>query len=117
MNGLRTHFTMGLVLLVCALTGHCGRSAPAAAAGGGRARRDLRRMVQIVKHVEEGRGRHGAEADSPVHASPAEPKDLRNLKTDRGAQAVGEWRPVAGARASRWISRRTLYNGGCSCME
>ncbi|XP_035473847.1 ALK and LTK ligand 2-like [Scophthalmus maximus] len=88
MNGLRTHFTMGLVLLVCALTGHCGRSAPAAAAGGGRARRDLRRMVQIVKHVEEGRGRHGAEADSPVHASPAEPKDLRNLKTDRGAQAV-----------------------------
>ncbi|KAF0023554.1 hypothetical protein F2P81_024184 [Scophthalmus maximus] len=46
-------------------------------------------MVQIVKHVEEGRGRHGAEADSPVHASPAEPKDLRNLKTDRGAQAVG----------------------------
>ncbi|XP_062267629.1 ALK and LTK ligand 2a-like [Platichthys flesus] len=97
MNGLRKHFTMGLVLVMCTLTGHCGRSAPSlakgsTAAGGGAVHVDLRRMVEIMKHVEESRSRHGAKTESPLtsraHTSPAAPKDLRNLKTDRGAQAV-----------------------------
>ncbi|XP_069370884.1 aLK and LTK ligand 2a [Paralichthys olivaceus] len=97
MNGLRKHLTMGLLLVMCTLTGHCGRSAPSmaarsATASGGEARLDLRRMVEVMKHVEESRSRHSAKTESPLtsraHTSPVEPKDLRNLKTDRGAQAV-----------------------------
>lgn len=92
MSGLRKHFFTGLVLLMCVLTDHCGESAPstapAAAAAPGDARQDLRRMVEIVKHVEESRGRHGSKAEPPltsrVISSPAE------QKTDRGNQVVGE---------------------------
>ncbi|XP_028252506.1 aLK and LTK ligand 2a [Parambassis ranga] len=98
MNGLRKHFIMGLVLLMCTLTDHCGESAPstapaaAAAAAGGDAQQALRRMVEIVNHVEESRGRHSARTESPLTAregsSPTEQRDFRNLKADRGNQAV-----------------------------
>ncbi len=100
MSGLRKHFNMGLVLLMCTLTGRCSESAPsaapvaAAAAAGRDAQQDLRRIVEIVKHVEESRGRHSAKTEAPstslARSSPVEPKDLRNLKTDRGEKAVGE---------------------------
>ncbi|XP_054475107.1 ALK and LTK ligand 2a-like [Anoplopoma fimbria] len=103
MSGLRKHVTMGLVLLMCTLTDHCGESAPSAApssssssssssAVGRDARQDLRRMVEIVRHVEQRGGRHGASTEAPstsrVRSSPVEPKDLRSLKTDRGDQVV-----------------------------
>ncbi|XP_029281362.1 aLK and LTK ligand 2a [Cottoperca gobio] len=99
MNGLRKHVTMVLVLLMCALTGHCSKSAPSAAPASAAdyrdAQQDLRRMVEIVKHVEQSLGRHSAKTaapltarTSPVRSSLVEPKDLRNLKKDRGDQVV-----------------------------
>ncbi|XP_070782530.1 aLK and LTK ligand 2a [Enoplosus armatus] len=93
MSGLRKHFNMGLVLLMCTLTGHCSDSAPSAAAAAGRdARQDLRRIVEIVRHVEDSRGRHGAKTEAPLTSragsSLVEPKDLRSLKTNRGEQVV-----------------------------
>eukprot|EP00064_Thunnus_orientalis_P010215 superscaffoldBa00001363_g10241 len=95
MSRLRRHFTMGLVLLMCTLTGHCSESAPSAApaAAGRDAQRDLRRMAEIVRHVEESRGHHSAKTEAPLTArartTPVEPKDLSNLKIDRGDQVVG----------------------------
>ncbi|XP_042246896.1 ALK and LTK ligand 2-like [Thunnus thynnus] len=94
MSRLRRHFTMGLVLLMCTLTGHCSESAPSAApaAAGRDAQRDLRRMAEIVRHVEESRGHHSAKTEAPLTArartTPVEPKDLSNLKIDRGDQVV-----------------------------
>ncbi|XP_047429058.1 ALK and LTK ligand 2-like [Mugil cephalus] len=96
MSGLRKHFFTGLVLLMCALTDHWGESAPstapAAAAAAGDAHPDLRRMVEIVKRVEESRGRHGARAGHPLAlraiSSPAEQNDYRHVKTDRGNPVV-----------------------------
>ncbi|KAK5852947.1 hypothetical protein PBY51_006778 [Eleginops maclovinus] len=93
MSGLRKHVTMALVLLMCALTRHSSESAPSAtqesAAGGRDAQQDWRRMVQIVKHVEDNRGRQSTRTAAPLTArSPAvDLKDLRKLKTDRGDQA------------------------------
>nr|XP_020443418.1 protein FAM150B [Monopterus albus] len=94
MNGLRKHFTMGLVLLMCTLTGHCSVSAlsVAAAAAGRDTQQDLKRGVEIVKHVEESRGRHSAPMEAPstsrVRTFPVIPKDLRNLKTDKRDDAA-----------------------------
>lgn len=102
MRELRKRFTMGLVLLMCTLTGHCSESAPSstpAAAAGRIVQQDFRRMVEIVKHVEETRGRHSVRTAAPLttrpRTSPVVPKDLRNLKTEnKGDEAVGEWRLV-----------------------
>ncbi|KAM9339173.1 aLK and LTK ligand 2a [Symphorus nematophorus] len=107
MSRLRRHFNMGLVLLMCTLTGHCSESAPSAAlpaAGGGAAaaaaaagrdpqQEDWRRIVEMVKHVEESRARHTARTEAPVTSravmsAPVEPKDLRSLKTERGDKTV-----------------------------
>ncbi|XP_040016304.2 aLK and LTK ligand 2a [Gasterosteus aculeatus] len=97
MSGLRKHVTVGLVLLVCALTGHCGESAPSAApspaaAGAERVKQDFRRMMEIVRNVEHGRARPVANteaAPTPRTGSPAvEPKDLRNSKSNRGDPVV-----------------------------
>ncbi|KAG8011307.1 ALK and LTK ligand 2, partial [Nibea albiflora] len=96
MNGLRRHFNMGLVLLMCTLTGHCSESAPSpaptAAAAGRDAQQGMRRLVEIVKHVENSRVRHSTKTKTPFttqeRIAPVEPKDLRNLKTDRGDPAV-----------------------------
>lgn len=117
MSGLRKHVTMRLVLLICTLTGHCSVSAPSAApapaAAGRGAQQDLMRMVEIVKHVEESRGRHSAKTEAPLtsrsRSSPVEPKDLHNMKTDRGDQTVGEWWLVVGAGPICSLSR-----GWCS---
>ncbi|KAM8831347.1 aLK and LTK ligand 2a [Spinachia spinachia] len=97
MSGLRKRVTVGVVLLMCALTGHCRGSAPSAApspaaAGGEHVTQDLRRMMEIVRNVEHGRIRHIADTEAgpiPRTRSPGlEPKDLRNLKTNRGDQVV-----------------------------
>ncbi|KAL6095969.1 alkal2 [Pungitius sinensis] len=97
MSGLRKHVTVALVLLMCALTGHCGESAPSAApssaeAGGEHVTQDLRRMMEVVRNVAHGRIRHIANTKAPqtprTASSALEPKDLRNLKTNRGDQVV-----------------------------
>ncbi|KAG7508561.1 hypothetical protein JOB18_016948 [Solea senegalensis] len=86
MNGLRKHFTVGLVLIMCTLTSHCSRSAPsvapASAATGRDAQRGFKRIVEIMRHVEESRSQ-SAETGPQVQISSMEPNDLRNLKTDR----------------------------------
>ncbi|TKS75616.1 ALK and LTK ligand 2 [Collichthys lucidus] len=97
MNGLRRHFNMGLVLLMCTLTAHSSDSAPSpaptAAAAGRDAQQVTRRIVEIVKHVEDSRVRHSTKTKTPFttqeRIAPVEPRDLRNLKTDRGDPAVG----------------------------
>ncbi|KAK2890157.1 hypothetical protein Q8A73_018457 [Channa argus] len=103
MRELRKHFTMGLVLLMCALTGHSSESAPSAAPETPLTcrgvQRYLRRVVEIVKHVEESRGRHSARTEAPftmrARTSLVEPKDLRHLKIkNKGKESVGEW-PLA----------------------
>ncbi|XP_041660674.1 ALK and LTK ligand 2-like [Cheilinus undulatus] len=93
MIGLRRHFSMGLVLLMCTLTGHCSESAPSVApsastAAGKDTPQDLKRMVEIVKHVEESRGKTEAAVTSGARISPVEPRDLHSMKTDRGDQVV-----------------------------
>ncbi|XP_074541697.1 aLK and LTK ligand 2a [Halichoeres trimaculatus] len=94
MSGPRRHFSVGLVLLMCSLTGHCSESAPSAAppvmtAAG----RDTgRRIAEIVKHVEEGRARAGkAEAalSSRVVVLGVTPRESHSAKTtDKGDQVV-----------------------------
>lgn len=103
MSGARKYVNMGLVLLMCMLTGHCGESAPsaapAAAAGGSKeAQMDWRRVVEMVKHVEDSRSRHSSRTDAPATSrtrnSTAEPRDLRSLRTEKAEKNVGEWRRV-----------------------
>ncbi|XP_047244379.1 ALK and LTK ligand 2-like [Girardinichthys multiradiatus] len=82
---------VGLLLLLSTLTEHCGEGAPATAAGGD-AQRNLRRMAEIMKHVEESRGRHAARTEAPltpraVGSGSAEHRDIRG-KTDKGNQAL-----------------------------
>ncbi|KAF3702863.1 ALK and LTK ligand 2 Protein FAM150B Precursor [Channa argus] len=97
MRELRKHFTMGLVLLMCALIGHSSESAPSAAPETPLTcrgvQRYLRRVVEIVKHVEESRGRHSARTEAPftmrARTSLVEPKDLRHLKIkNKGKESV-----------------------------
>ncbi|CAJ1078413.1 ALK and LTK ligand 2-like [Xyrichtys novacula] len=95
MSGLRRHFSMGLVLLMCTLTGHCSESAPSVAPPASTAasrdkQQDLRQIVEIVKHVEDSRGRIGkVEAATGARGPPVEPKDLHSFKPDREDQVVG----------------------------
>ncbi|XP_005734495.1 aLK and LTK ligand 2a [Pundamilia nyererei] len=97
MSELRRHFIIGLVLLMCTLTDHCGESAPSTvptgdASAGMDEQQDLRRMVEIVKQVEGSRGRHSAKTEAPAisreTSSLMEQKDFRDLKAFRGNQAV-----------------------------
>ncbi|CAJ1078414.1 ALK and LTK ligand 2-like [Xyrichtys novacula] len=94
MSGLRRHFSMGLVLLMCTLTGHCSESAPSVAPPASTAasrdkQQDLRQIVEIVKHVEDSRGRIGkVEAATGARGPPVEPKDLHSFKPDREDQVV-----------------------------
>lgn len=100
MNGVRKHFGVGLLLLTCVLTSHCSESAPAAttdpaAASSDRdAPLDLRRLVVLVRHVDDSRSHLSAKTVAPLTSrawtSPKEPKDLRSLKTDRRVKAFGE---------------------------
>ncbi|KAM4528667.1 ALK and LTK ligand 2 [Fundulus heteroclitus] len=91
MSAPRKPVIVGLLLLMCTLTEHCGESAPTAAAGGD-ARRSLRRMVEIMKHVEESRGRHAARTEAPltpraVGSASGEQRESRG-KADKGNQAL-----------------------------
>ncbi|XP_014823034.1 PREDICTED: protein FAM150B [Poecilia mexicana] len=91
MSAPRKPVVVGLLLLMCALTEHCGESAPTAAAGGD-APRSLRRMVEIMKHVEDNRGRHAARTEAPltpraVGSASVEQRDFRG-KTDKGNQGL-----------------------------
>lgn len=96
MSGVRKHVVVGLLLVTCALTSRCSESAStattsAAAATAGRdAKTVLRRLVEIVRNVEDSRSPLSAKTETPLLSrawiSPAEPKDLRNRKV----KAVGE---------------------------
>lgn len=100
MNGVRKHFVVGLLLLTCALTCRCSESAStatisAAAASAGRdGTMVLRRLVGIVRNVEDSRSHLSAKTETPLTSrawsSPTDPKDLLNMKTDRRVKAVGE---------------------------
>ncbi|KAK7907800.1 hypothetical protein WMY93_016412 [Mugilogobius chulae] len=94
MRGPRTHFAMGLVLLVCALTGR-SVSAPSRASPTGNAqlqeeKEDYRRLVEAVRHVDESRGRSSSRREasfsSRSRVAVLEARDLRSSKTDRGEQ-------------------------------
>ncbi|XP_020775716.2 ALK and LTK ligand 2-like [Boleophthalmus pectinirostris] len=97
MRGPRTHFAMGLVLLVCALTGR-SVSAPSGASPAGRAqqeekeREDYRRLVEAVRHVDESRGRASTRREtafsSRSRVSVLETRDLRSSRTGRGEQVA-----------------------------
>uniref|UniRef100_A0A8C2Z5W7 ALK and LTK ligand 2a n=1 Tax=Cyclopterus lumpus TaxID=8103 RepID=A0A8C2Z5W7_CYCLU len=84
MSGLRKRVTMGLVLLMCTLTGHCGESAPSSAPSSATAawrdaRKDLRRMLEIVSQVEHSRGRHSTNTATTLTSRMriVFPRDLR----------------------------------------
>ncbi|XP_061602814.1 ALK and LTK ligand 2-like isoform X2 [Cololabis saira] len=92
MSGPRRSVIIGLMILMCAMTDHCSESAPSTgptarvtAASG-----NLRRMAEIVRHVES-RGRNGAKTEAPSSSRPesssAEHKDARN-RTEKGNHAV-----------------------------
>lgn len=84
---------IGLVLLICTTTGQWAQSAPVPTAPPV-ARDDksmFRRIVEIVRHVEERRSERSAETASQSTSrkeSPGEPRDLRNLKSDSGDQVI-----------------------------
>lgn len=95
MSGARKYVSMGLVLLVCTLTGHCGEGAPSAAAQSSSsssrdAQSDWRRMVEIMRHAENAHGRHGSRTDAPTtsraRGSTAEP---RNQRTEKSVGELG----------------------------
>lgn len=98
MNGeVRSHFAVGLLLLTCALSSRCSEGAStattaAAAASAGRDTTILRRLVEMVRNVEDSRGHLSVKTETPLVSrawtSPTEPKDLRNK--DRRVKAVGE---------------------------
>ncbi|KAM9552555.1 aLK and LTK ligand 2a [Salvelinus alpinus] len=93
MSGLCKPVVMGLILLICSTTSHCEESAPATAPTVAKNDKSLlRRIVDIVKHVEESRGENRTNAASQSTSrreSPVETKrDLRNLKTDSGDQII-----------------------------
>ncbi|XP_015232250.1 PREDICTED: protein FAM150B [Cyprinodon variegatus] len=91
MSAPRKPVIMGLLLLLCALTEHCAQSAPTVGAAGD-AQRGFRRMVAIMKHVGESRGRHASRTEAPltpraVGSASVEQRDVRS-KTDKGNQAL-----------------------------
>lgn len=100
MNGVRKHFVVGLLLLTCALSSRCSQSASTAttaataASAGRNPTTVLRRLVEIVKNVEDSRSHLSAKTETPLMSRtwtfPTEPKDLRNAKADRRVKAVGE---------------------------
>ncbi|CAL1586473.1 unnamed protein product [Knipowitschia caucasica] len=99
MPGPRTHFAMGLVLLLlCALLDYSG-SAPSRASPTGYAqqrqqreeRDEYRRLVEAVRRVEETRARSGSRRESRLSSrsrvAALEARDFRSSRTDR-EQAV-----------------------------
>lgn len=94
MSGARKYVSIGLVLLVCTLTGHCGAAAPSVATQSSSSRdsqSDWLRMVETARHAENARGRHGSRTDAPATSRArgftAEP---RNQRTDKAEKSFGE---------------------------
>lgn len=96
MSGPRKHFAMGLVLLLCALTGR-SVCAPSAASPTGHAQQkeekeDYRRLVEAVRHVDASRGWSSTRIDVPLSSrsrvSALEARDLRSPRTDKGVQGT-----------------------------
>lgn len=97
MSGARKYVSMGLVLLVCTLTGHCGEGAPSVSAQSSsssssrESQSEWRRMMEMVRHAENARSGQGSRTDAPAtsraRVSTAEP---RSQKTDRAEKSVGE---------------------------
>ncbi|KAM9703122.1 aLK and LTK ligand 2a [Menidia menidia] len=136
MSGLRRHVMMGLVLLMCTLTEHCSESAPctsptsttststssttsttsAASAAGGDALRDLKRIVEIVKHVEDHRGRHGGKTEAPqtsrTESSTLVQRDFRN-RTERGNHAVFPWDLKKKEKFIKYITGPLYFSPKC----
>lgn len=99
MGRVRKHFVVGLLLLTCALTSRCTESASTSTAGAAAsAGRDLttimRRLVEIVRKVENSRSHLSAKTETPLmsraRTSPTEPKDLGNMRAVRRFKAAGE---------------------------
>ncbi|KAM9355783.1 aLK and LTK ligand 2a [Pholidichthys leucotaenia] len=101
MSALRGHLVVALALLMCAFTKRYCECAPSAAtttatagaAARGGAQRGLRRVVEIVRRVEqESRGRAGVMTAAPLtsrpRSSPAARRDFSTARTDRWSQAV-----------------------------
>ncbi|XP_076027790.1 aLK and LTK ligand 2a [Genypterus blacodes] len=86
MRGVRGHFSLGLVLLMSALTGHCCLSAPPpeAVSGGDARTQTLRRMVAEVKSVEENR----AQTAAPLSSTSVVRRDFRDVRSDRADQVI-----------------------------
>lgn len=74
------------------MTGHCDAGAPLVATQSSSSSRDMqsdwRRMVEMAKHAENARARHGSRTDAPATSRAriftAEPK------TDKAEKSVGE---------------------------
>lgn len=95
MSGRRKPVIMGLVLLICTITGHCVENVSATAtptvARGDKSL--LRRIADMAKHVDESRSQDGPKSEfqsTSRKESYVEPWDLRNLKSDSGDQIIGE---------------------------
>ncbi|KAF7198728.1 aLK and LTK ligand 2a [Nothobranchius furzeri] len=94
MSEQRKRVLMGLLLLVCVLSEHCGESAPSPAtrAHGRNAPRNLKRVGGIVRHVEERRGRLGTfRTEAPLTSRAGRSSvQLRGFRgrTERVKQAV-----------------------------
>ncbi|XP_010862383.1 ALK and LTK ligand 2 [Esox lucius] len=92
MSGLRKPVVMGFVLLICTTTCHSEERALSAAPTVAKNNQSLlRRIADIVKHVEESYDENGADAASQWTSrmeSRVEPKHLRNLKTDSSDQII-----------------------------
>lgn len=93
----RSHLAVGLLLLTCALSSRCSEGAStsttaAAAASAGRDATILRRLVEMVRSVEDSRGHLSVKTETPLVSrawtTPTEPKDLRNKY--RRVKPVGE---------------------------
>ncbi|XP_072298716.1 aLK and LTK ligand 2a [Eucyclogobius newberryi] len=96
MRGPRTHFALGLVLLVCALTDRSVSAPPGASPTGiaqqQEQKEDYRRLMEAVRHVDESRGRSSlrreAAFSSRSRVSALNARDLRISRTDRGEQVA-----------------------------
>ncbi|KAK0141110.1 ALK and LTK ligand 2 [Merluccius polli] len=86
MSELRKACTMGLLLLLCALSGHFGESAPRGATAAARSDSSSRQYAAIVKHMDRSRDHSSTETAtrSPGRREPPTvPRDLRNLRAER----------------------------------
>ncbi|XP_053738145.1 ALK and LTK ligand 2b-like isoform X1 [Synchiropus splendidus] len=87
MRTMRRHVSVGLFIMMCALTRHSSESAHSAAPERS-ARREARRTSVALWHIDESRG-HGLARTAAPKTSVAvtavlQQRDLRNIQADRG---------------------------------